>query len=157
MIRKASFLLAALAGTTPFFATSTSAATDGLALYNANCSVCHQSAGAGMPGQFPVLKGRVDKIGSSAEGKTYLADVVLNGLHGPITAGGTSYAGFMTPMKVRSDDELAAILTYLSSLGDTKPAPVINSGDIAAARAAPKKNQEILAERNALNATHPIP
>ncbi|NHO18048.1 c-type cytochrome [Acetobacter oeni] len=155
-MRKVSFLLAALAGTASFFSASASAA-DGLALYNANCSVCHQAAGAGMAGQFPPLKGRVDKIASSPEGKAYLADVVLTGLHGAITAAGSPYAGFMPSLKAQSDDNLAAILTYVSSLGDTKPAPAFTSDDIATARKAPKKNADILAERNALNATHPIP
>ncbi|WP_173583982.1 c-type cytochrome [Acetobacter musti] len=157
MIRKVSFLLAALAGTAPFYTISAARAADGLALYKANCSVCHQAEGAGMAGQFPTLKGRVDKIASSAEGKTYLTDVVLSGLHGPITAGGASYAGFMPSLKAQSDDDLAAILTYVASLGDTKPAPVFNAADLAAARKAPKKNAEILAERNALNAAHPVP
>lgn len=157
MIKRSLLLLAGVMATLPVLASSAKAASDGAAVYNANCSVCHQAGGVGMPGQFPVLKGRIDKIASTPEGKKYLADVVLNGLHGPIQAGGVAYAGFMPSLKALSDDDIAAVLTYVASLGDTKPAPTFTADDIKAARAAPKKGAELQAERNALNAAHPIP
>lgn len=108
-----------------------------------------------MPGQFPVLKGRIDKIAATPEGKTYLADVVLNGLHGPIQAGGMSYAGFMPSFKTLSDEDAAAVLSYLTTLGATPQ--TFTADDIKAARATPKKGAALIAERNALNAAHPIP
>ncbi|GBR55053.1 cytochrome c-552 class I [Neokomagataea thailandica NBRC 106555] len=133
------------------------AATPGQDVYDQNCSVCHQAAGAGSTGQFPPLKGRVDKIASSPDGKKYLADVVLNGLHGPITAAGSPYAGFMPSLKSLSDDQIASALTYLISLGDTKPAPTIDAAVIAGERSTPKKSKEILAERKALDDAHLVP
>ena len=157
MIKRSLLLLAGVMATVPVLAGSAKAASDGAAIYNANCSVCHQAGGVGMPGQFPVLKGRIDKIASSPEGKTYLADVVLNGLHGPIQAGGVTYAGFMPSLKTLSDDDISAVLTYVASLGDIKPAPGFTADDIKTARATPKKGAELQAERNALNAAHPIP
>ncbi|MCG4261993.1 cytochrome c [Acetobacter senegalensis] len=158
MIKKGLFLFAgAAASVLGVMAGSAHAASDGAAVYNTNCSVCHQAAGAGMPGQFPVLKNRIDKIASSPEGKTYLADVVLNGLHGPIQAGGVTYAGFMPSLKALSDDDIAAVLTYVASLSDSKPSPTITADEVKAARATPKKSSDIQAERNALNAAHSIP
>lgn len=151
-MKRAFFLLACALPVAPAFAGS-----DGASLYNSNCSVCHQASGVGSPGQFPPLKGRVDKIAGSPEGKTYLADVVLNGLHGTIQAGGGSYVGFMPSLKTLPDDQVAAILTYVASLGDTKPAPAITADEIKAARAQPKKAKEIIAERKVLDAAHPIP
>lgn len=157
MIKRSLFLLSGLIAAVPALAGTAHAASDGASLYNTNCSVCHQAGGAGMPGQFPVLKNRIDKIASSPEGKRYLADVVLNGLHGPIQAGGITYAGFMPSLKALSDEDIAAVLTYVASLSDAKPAPTIAAEDIKAARAVPKKSSEIQAERSALNAAHPIP
>ncbi|MFT9399896.1 c-type cytochrome [Acetobacter sp.] len=131
------------------------AASDGAAVYSTNCSVCHQAGGVGMPGQFPALKGRIDKIAATPEGKAYLADVVINGLHGPIQAGGASYVGFMPSFKGLPDEDLAAVLSYLTTLGGT--AQTITADDIKTARSKPKKGAEMMAERNALNAAHPIP
>ncbi|MFT9294167.1 MAG: cytochrome c [Acetobacter orientalis] len=155
-MRKAglSFLLGGLVACSAL-AGSALAASDGPAVYGTNCAVCHQAGGVGMPGQFPVLKGRIDKIAATPEGKAYLMDVVLNGLHGPIQAGGMSYAGFMPTFKGLSDDDLAAVLSYLTTLGTTPQ--TFSADDIKAARAKPKKGSELIAERNALNAAHPIP
>lgn len=157
MIKHGLRLLAGILAAAPVLAGSAHAASDGLTVYNTNCSVCHQAGGAGMPGQFPVLKNRIDKIAATPEGKKYLMDVVLNGLHGPIQAGGAAYAGFMPSLKALSDDDIAAVLTYIASLGDSSPAPTITADDVKAARATPKKGPEMQAERNALNAAHPIP
>ncbi|MDG6095600.1 cytochrome c [Acetobacter sp. AN02] len=131
-------------------------AADGASLYKTTCSVCHMADAAGMSGRFPPLKGRVDKIAAAPGGKTYLADVVINGLHGPITAAGDSYAGFMPPLRSMSDDQLASILTYIADLGDTKPSPVVNASDIAASRKGPKSADAIMAERKALEDAHVI-
>lgn len=132
-------------------------AADGAALYGTNCGICHQSGGIGVPGQFPTLKGRVDKIASTPEGKSYLAHVVLSGLTGPITAGGASYAGYMPSFTAQGDEQIAAILTYVASLGDTKPAPAFTSDDIKAARAKPASGPTLLAERKALEEKKQIP
>ncbi|GBQ82595.1 c-type cytochrome [Asaia krungthepensis] len=140
----------------PALIASTAHAEDGQAVYNSNCSVCHQAAGAGSPGQFPPLAGRIGKIAATAEGKTYVADVLLNGVHGTIDAAGSSYMGFMPSFKALTDDQLAAVLTYISSI-DTPGAPAFRADEVKAARATPKKAKEILAERKALNDAHPLP
>lgn len=131
-------------------------AEDGIAAYNTSCSVCHQAQGAGSPGQFPPLKGRVSKIAATAEGRTYIIHVILNGLHGTINAAGASYTGFMPSFRAQSDAQLAALLSYITSL-DTPDASLFTVEAIKAERAAPKKAKEILAERKALNDAHPLP
>lgn len=136
---------------------SAARAEDGMVVYNASCAVCHQAEGAGSPGQFPPLKDRVDKIAATPEGRSYLADVVLNGLHGPVKAAGEDYTGYMISMKSHSDEDLANVLTWLSSLGSSSPSPVIVPGEIAKERLTPKTNSDILAERNRLIAAHQLP
>lgn len=140
----------------PFVMGSAAHAEDGQAVYTTNCSVCHQAGGVGSPGQFPPLAGRVGKIAAMPGGKTYIVDVLLNGMHGSIDAGGASYMGFMPSFKALTDDQLAAVLTYLSAI-DTPDAPAFTADDVKAARAAPKKAKEILAERKVLNDAHTLP
>lgn len=142
------------------FAHGAHAAT-GADLYAANCAMCHQADGIGAPGQYPPLKGRIDKIAASAEGKHYLADVLVNGMAGRIEAGGASYVGYMPSFKQLPDADIASILTWLSSLGaslgDSKPAPVIEAADIAAVRSQPLSAPVVAKERKTLAAVHPLP
>ncbi|GAA4493333.1 cytochrome c [Gluconacetobacter tumulicola] len=151
-MKKILTLALCLGAATPAFA-----APDGQALYGANCGICHQGGGVGAPGQFPPLANRIDKIASTPEGKKYVTAVLMNGLAGSIDAAGATYVGFMPSFKSLSDDDVAAILTYLSSLGSTKQAPVITPADVAAARAAPMPSSGVAAARKALNAAHPLP
>ena len=155
MIHRSALL--ALAGLAIVPAGVARAAPDGAALYAAHCSVCHQAQGVGAPGQFPPLKGRIDRIAASAPGRAYLADVVLNGLSGVIHANGKTFMGFMPSFKTMSDDEIAAVLSGLSALGDTHPAPVITADEVKAQRATPKPAKAVLAERKALEDAHAVP
>ena len=132
-------------------------APSGAALYAQNCSSCHQADANGLAGQFPPLKGRVDKIAATAEGRHYLADLLIHGMVGQIQAAGESYVGYMPAFKQLPDDQIAGILNWVSSLGASKPAPVIAVADIAAARGRTQKPAEVLAERTALDAQHPLP
>ncbi|GFE97055.1 MULTISPECIES: cytochrome c [unclassified Gluconobacter] len=152
MIKRTVLVMGFLFGTAPI-----AHAEDGQALYSSKCSVCHQAAGIGSPGQFPPLSGRVGKIASSPEGKAYLTDVLLNGLHGAIDVSDETYMGFMPSFKALTDSQIAAVLTYVSSLNTSGKAPVFSDDEIKAARATPKKAKEIVSERAALNALHPLP
>ena len=125
-------------------------AASGASLYAGNCAACHQSNAAGVPGQYPPLKGRIDKIAASAAGKQYLANVLIHGMVGPIQAEGESYSGYMPPFPQLSDDKIAAILTWLSSSGGGKPAPVIDAADIAASRGRPLSSSDVAKQRGAL-------
>jgi mono/diheme cytochrome c family protein len=59
------------------------------------CAACHLASGEGVPGAFPPLKGRIAKIASTAEGRSYLIAVVNTGLMGSITIDGVPYMGVM--------------------------------------------------------------
>ena len=133
------------------------AADPGADLYAANCSMCHQANGVGAPGQYPPLKNRIDKIAATKEGRQYLADLLLNGMVGRIDAGGASYVGYMPAFKQLQDQDIAAILTWLSAQGDSKPAPVISAADLGAARAKPLSAPQVAQERKAVAQLHPLP
>lgn len=133
------------------------AAADGQQLYTGNCSLCHQVSAAGVVGQFPPLKGRIGAIASTPEGKAYVTHVLLNGLSGMIKAGGSTYMGYMPSFGAQSDENIAAILTYVASLSDVKPAPTFTADDVKKERASTLTPPAVLEERNKLNAAHPIP
>ena len=129
----------------------------GAALYADNCSACHKAGGIGAPGRHPPLKNRIDKIAATPEGRHYLADLLLVGMFGRIEAGGASYVGYMPAFRQLKDEDIAAILSWLSAQGDSKPAPVITAADIAAARAKPVSMSAVTAERASLAQRHPLP
>ena len=133
-------------------------AANGWDLYGATCSLCHQTGAKGLPGQFPPLAGRVDRIAATPEGRRYLAHVLLNGLSGEIKADGQTYKGYMPSFGSQPDETIAAVLTYVASLGATTPPPTFSADEIRAARAdGALSPAAILDERTKLNAAHPLP
>jgi len=89
---------------------------DGKALYEKNCASCHQIDGSGMPPTFPALAGN-EKLADT----NYVIDIVLHGKPG--TA--------MPPFGQLSDEEIAAILTYIrtswgNDYGPVSPEEVAN-------------------------------
>ena len=139
-------------------ATATGARADSAAsLYSANCAACHRADAAGVSGQYPPLRGRIDKIAATAEGRRYLADVLLYGMVGQIEANGAAYVGYMPAFKRLSDADIASVLTWLSSLGGSKPPPAISAADVTAARAQPLSVADVGKQRQALQAVHPLP
>ena len=90
------------------------------AVFDSNCSMCHQLAAAGVPGQFPRLAGRAGKIAATAAGRNYLERVVLSGMIGGITVDGTEIVGGVMPSFASlSDRDLADALDYIVSLDDS--------------------------------------
>ncbi len=83
-------------------------AAHGASLYAANCSVCHQASGMGMPGAFPPLKGNPAVLDDDA---TKQIQVVLHGLHGEVIDG-KSYPAAMPPFARLSDTEIADIINH---------------------------------------------
>ena len=122
---------------------------DGAATFDMSCAFCHQAGGVGVPGQFPRLAGRVGEIASKPEGKKFLPQVLLNGMSGRITADGEEILGIMPGFDSMSDDDMAALLTYLTGL---EHAPVAYSADeIKQARAQARRAPgEMAAERAVL-------
>lgn len=87
------------------------------AIFDANCSMCHQLRAAGVPGQFPRLAGRAGRIASTAAGRRYLEHVVLYGMMGTITVDGMRIVGGVMPsFSSLSNQDLAAALNYVISL-----------------------------------------
>jgi mono/diheme cytochrome c family protein len=90
------------------------------AVFNNNCSMCHQLAAAGVPGEFPRLAGRAGKIAATAAGRNYLERVVLFGMFGQITVDGAPIVGGVMPSFASlSDQDLADALDYIVSLDDS--------------------------------------
>jgi len=127
----AAVLAASAAATTP------AAGADGAQIFDTSCAFCHQAGGVGVPGQFPRLAGRVGEIASKPEGKKFLPQILLNGMSGRVSVDGEQILGIMPGFDSMSDDDMAALLTYLTALDH---APVAYSAeDIKAARAQPRQ------------------
>jgi len=110
------------------------------AIFNANCSMCHQLGAAGLPGEFPRLAGRAGRIAATAAGRRYMERVVLFGMMGTITVDGTPIIGGVMPSFASlSNQTLAGALNYVISLDATGKlhwkGPVFTAADIAHARA----------------------
>ena len=91
-------------------------ATDGRALFLANCSMCHQPEGQGVPGAFPPLaKSDFLKTVSNAANRGELISLPLRGRTGKITVNGVEYNGVMTPIAGLDDVQLASVLTYVAN------------------------------------------
>jgi cytochrome c5 len=115
-------------------------AADRAAVFNNNCSMCHQLAAAGVPGEFPRLAGRAGRIAATAAGQNYLERLVLYGMMGEVTVDGTPIVGgVMPPFASLSDQDLADALNYIVSLDDSGKlrwkGAVFKPADMAKARA----------------------
>ena len=132
------------------------ATADGAQVFDTSCAFCHQTGGVGVPGQFPRLAGRIGVIASNPDGKIFLPKVLLNGMSGRITADGEPVLGIMPAFDTMSDDDIAAVLTYLSGLDH---APVsFTAREIGEARAQPKLSPtDIMAQRAALSDKKIVP
>ena len=104
---------------------------DGGQLFAAKCAACHQATGLGVTGVFPPL------AGSSwvTDSPTRLVQILLHGIQGPIEVSGNTYNGLMPPWKSLTDDELAALATYVrTSWGNG--ASAVTAATVAEQRAA---------------------
>lgn len=124
-------------------------AEEGAALFAKNCALCHQAGAKGLPGQFPRLAGRIDKISGKPAGRAYLIDVLTYGMAGQLVVDQQEILGLMPPFPL-DDESVALLLTYLQSLGDTHPA-AFSAEEVTKQRALPRKSSaEVLAERQML-------
>jgi mono/diheme cytochrome c family protein len=105
---------------------------DGEALYGANCVACHQATGTGIPNLFPPLDGSE----WVAMDSRVITNIVLHGIEGEITVKGATYKGMMPPFGEKfSDNEIAAIATYVRSAWSNTAGPV-DAAQVAAERKA---------------------
>lgn len=87
-------------------------AVDASKLYTAHCLACHQATGEGLPGVFPPLADSEWVTGDA----TVLVQILLHGITGDLTVGGTVYNGQMPAFGDKLDDkELAALASHIRS------------------------------------------
>jgi mono/diheme cytochrome c family protein len=94
-------------------------AIDPVRLFRVRCATCHQMDGKGVA-TFPPLAGSSWVQGDEKRP----IRIVLHGLQGKIRVDGKEYNGVMPGLgKQLSDEEIAAVLTYIrSSWGNSAPA-----------------------------------
>lgn len=111
---------------------------DGKQIYGAKCAACHQGSGLGVAGVFPPVAASEWVLGD----EKILTNILLHGVNGEMIVKGNKYNGAMPGWKSMSDDELAAVLTYIrSDWGNTVPpitaATVKSQREITKARTEP--------------------
>lgn len=109
--------VAELSGPAP---SASGAGPDGKQLYAANCLACHQATGKGLPGVFPPLDGSEWVAGD----KRTVVNILLHGITGEIAVSGSTYKGAMPAFNQLSDQELAALATYVRSGWSNKADPI---------------------------------
>jgi mono/diheme cytochrome c family protein len=115
------------------------AAKEGMAVFLAQCSPCHQADGNGVSGQFPPLAGSEWVL---AEGPNRIIRIVLNGLSGPIQVKGSEYNSVMNGFRDSMDDkQIANVLTYIRNSWGNK-AGMVTPAEVAAIRASTKDRTE---------------
>lgn len=144
---------ALLAAAAPAQAQSDGSADAGSRVYTTNCAACHQAGGTGMAGAFPPLAGHVPELLKRPDGRTYVGKVLLFGLEGEISVNGNNFAGAMPPWNALSDDEIAAVLNYVSNAWDNdKSLPPdfkpFSSDEIKALRAPELSSAQVYALRS---------
>lgn len=93
-------------------ANNPASASDGGAIYAANCSSCHQSDGQGIAGAFPPLAGNPAVTGNPLA----VITIVKNGLEGRLVVNGQAYSGIMPRWEhLLSDEQIADVVSYIRS------------------------------------------
>jgi mono/diheme cytochrome c family protein len=96
-------------------------ASDGAVVYITNCSSCHQTNGEGVPGAFPPLAGNPTVTGNPVA----VIAIVKHGIGGKIVVNASAYSGIMPPWEgLISDDDIAAVVTYIRSSWHNRASPV---------------------------------
>jgi mono/diheme cytochrome c family protein len=123
--------------------------SDGAAVFQANCAVCHGAKGLGQPSLAPPLTSYPARYAAIAEGRRQLAMTVLNGMFGGIDVESKHYDFKMPDFSQLDDVALAAALNFVVfDLGGapeaTKP---LTPEEIAAERAHPLEGAAVREHR----------
>jgi nitrite reductase (NO-forming) len=105
------------------------ASVGGRALFVANCAMCHQPEGQGIPGAFPPLAKSDFLARVSNESRGEPVEFVLRGKTGKLTVNGLEFNGVMTPVAGLDDEQLATVLTYVSNAWGNK-APAYTAAEV---------------------------
>jgi mono/diheme cytochrome c family protein len=100
----------------------------GARIYNQNCVACHQASGLGLPGVYPPIVAS-DWVQDNPE---RLIKIVLAGLAGPVVVNGNEYNNAMTAFGRLSDQQIAAVLTYIRTDPDYNNNSYIVSEELVA-------------------------
>lgn len=109
----------------------------GKQLYNLTCGACHQAHGFGMAGMAPPLADS-EWVAASDE---RLIRIVLQGVGGPITVLGQKYNMEMPGHGTFTDEQVAAVLTYIRREWD-HPYDPVSPKQVAAVRKATGGREE---------------
>jgi len=94
----------------------------GMKLFNENCALCHNTDGSGKPGQAPPLAGSEWVI---TAGVNRLIHIPQAGLAGPIKVKGQEWnLNMLAAGAPYSDEQLAAVLSYIRNSFGNKATPV---------------------------------
>ena len=96
----------------------------GRAIYLDSCSACHRSNGGGVPSMFPALAG--SGVVQSTSAKTVMR-LILNGGHGASTSGSPTSPSMPAFGWKLSDQQIAAVATYVRTAWGNVAAPVATS------------------------------
>jgi len=92
----------------------------GKALYATICIACHQPNGQGMAGLAPTLVNSEWTLGSTDR----IIRIITQGMTGPIEVAGTKWQLEMPGLPIFSDEEVAAIITYIRREWEHTASPV---------------------------------
>ncbi len=112
------------------------AGPDGAQIFAQNCAICHQPDGVGAVGLAPALAGTLKDFAATADGKTYLSQILISGMAGSIFTQGHKFSGLMPPFADKlSNDDIAAVLGYVLQNFNGLQGTIVTAQDVAAARA----------------------
>ncbi|MEO6025507.1 MAG: copper-containing nitrite reductase [Candidatus Binatia bacterium] len=116
--------------------TAVGAGADGKDIFEKNCAMCHQAAGQGLEGVFPPLA-KSDFLMARAKSadRSELVGFILNGKTGALTVNGIEYNGVMTPVAGLTDEDIAAVLGFITSNWGNAGAPPFTADEVKKARA----------------------
>jgi mono/diheme cytochrome c family protein len=114
------------------------------------CAACHQPGGLGAPGVAPALAGPLAPLLASPEGKVYITGVLTQGLSGRIQSAGQTFMGAMATQAGQSDEDLAAVATYLAQALNGLPDIRFTPEEVSQARSAKLSHKALRALRDKL-------
>ena len=104
----------------PLNAEQTALFEKGRTIYTTLCGACHQPHGYGLDGLAPPLVDSEWVTGDPAVG----ALIIMHGLAGPIKVSGRTYNLAMPPLPHLTNEDVAAVLTYIRREWDHTASPV---------------------------------
>jgi mono/diheme cytochrome c family protein/glucose/arabinose dehydrogenase len=111
--------------------------TLGETLYSTQCSACHQPNGSGIHGISPPLAGSEWVLGN----KEVLMRIVLHGIQGPLVVKGQSFEQHMPGQPMLSDEQIAAVLSYVRREWGHQ-ASLVEPGEVQAVRRSQAARQQ---------------